>query len=127
MQEEAPIEKARQLVLSISAPQEIQPDLNQLEHLPKPALNMRLLNLVSTAPDLAKKGETKRLSQLLRLFDFFSDHAHDEKLLEYVAEAEANSGVMNGERDNYDHKIIRDAIVIIMNAMKQTPPQQNPL
>lgn len=126
MPEETPLEKARQLVLSISAPQEIQPDLDQLEHLPKAALNMRLLNLYNTAADLAAKGETKRLSQMLRLFDFFSDHTHDEKLLSCVAQAEMNNGLAAEDKKNYDHAAIKDAITILTTAMKQAPPTSSP-
>jgi hypothetical protein len=120
MQEETPLEKARQLILSLSIPQEAQPDIDLIEPLPSAAREMRLLNLYYTAPDLATKGETKRLSVLLRVFDYFSDHSHDEKLLSYIAQAEANSGLVPEEKNNYDHGIVRDAIKIITDAMAAT-------
>lgn len=127
MQEESPLEKARQLILSLSIPQEAQPDIDLIEPLPPAAREMRLLNLYHTAPDLAAKGETKRLSVILRVFDYFSDHYHDEKLLSYIAQAEANSGLVPEEKNNYDHGIVRDATKIITDAMiatKISPPAE---
>jgi hypothetical protein len=125
MPEDTPLEKARQLILSLSAPQEAQNDIDQMEHLPPAAKNMRLMNLYSTAAELAAKGETKRLSVILRVFGYFSDHSHDNLLLHYVAQAETNSALQPEEKNNYDHAQVRDAIIFIAKADAIAPLPDN--
>jgi hypothetical protein len=97
------LDKARELILSISTPQEAQTEIDKLKTLSPDELNKQLETYYTTAPTLAAKGDTKGISVMLRVFEYFEDQSHDRMLLHYIAQAEANQALEELKNESQPH------------------------
>lgn len=112
-----PFEKARQLILSLSQPQDAEEKIKELSSLPPETRQKVLAKYYNTALPLASAGNTKAISMMLRVFDHFGDTSHDRMLLHYIAQAQTERTVKNMEKQTpADEKSITEALQFIAKA-----------
>lgn len=109
----SPLDKARELILSLSTEADAAAEITQIESLSPDLQTQRLEELYNTAEQKAKDGDVKGISVLLRVFEHFKDKSHDRMLLHYIAEAQANQALAGNSEDPAE---LKQALKIISQA-----------
>ncbi|MBI3341729.1 hypothetical protein HY024_01260 [Candidatus Curtissbacteria bacterium] len=109
--DESPLNRARDLILSITTEVDAKEEIAKLELADPASLNKELEEYYNTAVELASAGDTKGISRMLRVFEHFGDKSHDRMLLHYVAQAEANKALKEGNPEE-----MRQALALISQA-----------
>lgn len=111
-----PLDKARELILSLSQPDDATTHIAEFSKLSEAVRIKALENYYNTVGKLASVGDTKAISVMLRVFEHFGDRSHDRMLLHYIAQAEANEGLQEEKENPKNQKNIHDALQIISQA-----------
>lgn len=109
-----PLDKARELILSLTTPEEAKAEIERLSACNSTELSPQLTALYNTAEEKATAGDTKAISLMLRVLEHFGDKSHDRMLLHYIAQAEANKALKIAEEQKNPQ--LQEALQLISSA-----------
>ena len=114
---EPALHQARELILNISTAKDAKPIIDCVKDIPVSKRGHKLTEYYNTAEHLASKGDTKAISVILRVLEYFGNFSHDRMLLHYIAEAAANHALHElKSEDHPNHKDMLKAITLISMA-----------
>jgi hypothetical protein len=117
--DQKPIDKARELILSLSADVDAEEMIKEIEAVSDSERASKLAALYGTAIDKASGGDVKGISVMLRVFEHFGDRSHDRMLLHYIAQAAANNALtllQNEKSGESHHAELQQALELIAAA-----------